>query len=83
VPGTYGRVTPRWETPGRPPIHGLQELPASDPGGFVKLLKLRRSSGKRMPLPGPIHPLGGPLRPCDVGPTLESLPHLFAVLLLR
>ena len=32
-----------------------------------------------MPLPGPPHPLGGPLRPCNVGPTRESLPHLCAV----
>jgi Adenylate and Guanylate cyclase catalytic domain len=48
--------------------------------GFVKLLRLRRSSGKRVPLPGPTHPLGGPLRTCHVSPTLEALPHLFAVL---
>jgi hypothetical protein len=27
------------------------------PAGFVKLLRLRRSSGKRVPLPDPIHPL--------------------------
>ena len=48
--------------------------------GFVKLLRLRRSSGKWVPLPGPPHPLGSPLRPCNVSPTLESLPHLLAVL---
>jgi transposase-like protein len=30
--------------------------------GIVKLLRLRRASGKRVPLPGPPHPLGGPLR---------------------
>jgi hypothetical protein len=48
--------------------------------GFVKLLRLRRSSGKREPLPGPTRPLGGPLRPCNFSPTLESLPHLLAVL---
>jgi hypothetical protein len=30
--------------------------------GFVKLLRLRHSSGKRVPLPGPPHPLGGPRR---------------------
>ena len=35
---------------------------------------------KRVPLPGPTHPLGGPLRTCHFGPTRESLPHLFAVL---
>ena len=49
-------------------------------GGFVKLLRLRRSSGKQVPLPSPIRPLGGPLRPCNFSPTLEALPHLFAVL---
>jgi hypothetical protein len=43
------------------------------------LLRLRRSSGKRGPLPGPAHPLGGPLRPCNLSPTRESLPHLCAV----
>ena len=48
--------------------------------GFVKLLRLRRSSGKRVPLPGPTHPLGGPLRTRDFGPTLEAVPHLLAVL---
>lgn len=44
--------------------------------GFVKLLRLKRSSGKRVPLPGPAHPLGGPLRPCHFGPTRESFLHL-------
>jgi putative transposase len=48
--------------------------------GFVKLLRLRHSSGKWVPLPGPTHPLGGPLRTCNFGPTFESIPHLFAVL---
>src|SRR5262249_62075612 len=31
--------------------------------GFVKLLRRRCSSGKRVPLPGPTRPLGGPLCP--------------------
>ena|SRR5215813_9170437 len=48
--------------------------------GFVKLLRLRRSSGKRVPLPGPLHPLGSPLCTRNVGPTRESLPHLHTVL---
>src|SRR5262247_3661670 len=47
--------------------------------GFVKLLRLRCSSGKRVPLPGPLRPLGGPLRPCHFGPTRESLPHLLTI----
>jgi hypothetical protein len=47
--------------------------------GFVKLLRLRRSSGKRVPLSAPTHPLGGPLRTCNFGPTFESIPHLFVV----
>ncbi len=48
--------------------------------GFVKLLRLRRSSGKRVPLPGPPHPLGSSLCARNFGPTLESLPHLYTVL---
>jgi hypothetical protein len=47
--------------------------------GFVKLLRLRRSSGKRVPLPGPPHPLGSPLRTRDLGPTREALLHLLTV----
>src|SRR5262249_10075603 len=45
-----------------------------------KLLRLRRSSDKRVPLPGPPCPLRGPRRPCIFSPTRESLSHLFAVL---
>jgi hypothetical protein len=52
---------------------------ACTPTGFVKLLRLRRASGKRVPLPGPTHPLGSPLRARNFGPTLESLLHLVAV----
>jgi hypothetical protein len=48
--------------------------------GIVKLLRLRRSSGKGVPLSGPPHPLGSPLCARNVSPTLESLPHLYAVL---
>jgi len=47
--------------------------------GFVKLLRLRCSCGKRVPLPGPIRPLGGPLRACHFGPTRASLPHLLTI----
>jgi hypothetical protein len=48
--------------------------------GFVKLLRPRRSSDKRVHLPGPTHPLSGPLRTYNFGPTLEAIPHLLAVL---
>ena len=47
--------------------------------GFVKLLRLRCPSGKRVPLPGPIRPLGGLLRACHFGPTRESLLHLLTI----
>lgn len=47
--------------------------------GIVKLLRLRRSSGEWVPLPSPPDPLGGPLRVCNFGPTLESLPHLLTI----
>jgi hypothetical protein len=62
----------------------LQGLPV--PGharfheGFVKLLRRRRSSGKRVLLPGPTRPLGSPLHTRNFSPALESLPHLLAVL---
>jgi hypothetical protein len=63
-----------------PPRYPCAVLAAERPRhGFVKLLRLRRSSGKRVPLPGPTHPLGRPLRARNFGPTRESIPHLFAV----
>ncbi len=46
---------------------------------FVKLLRLKRASGKRVPLPGPTHPLGGPLRTCHFGPAREAMLHLVTV----
>jgi hypothetical protein len=59
---------------------GGQSAPRLYWTGFVKLLRPRLSSGKRVPLPSPTHPLGSPLRARNFGPTLESIPHLFAVL---
>ncbi len=53
------------------------------PQGFVKLLRLRRSSGKRMLLHVPPSSLGSPLRACHFGPTLEAFPHLLAVVRRR
>ena len=49
------------------------------PHGFVKLLRLRLSSGERVPLSSPTCPLGSPLRTRDFGPTLEAVPHLFSI----
>src|SRR5262249_54150127 len=57
----------------------LDEMWSYVRSGFVKLLRLRCSSGERVPLPGPIRPLGGPLRACHFGPTRESLPHLLTI----
>jgi hypothetical protein len=51
----------------------------TDPEGFVKLLRLRRSSGERVLFPDSTHPLGGSLRACHFGPTLETVSHLLAV----
>src|SRR5262245_41762770 len=48
-------------------------------GGFVKLLRLRRSSGERVLLPASSHPLSGLLRTCHFGPTRESFPHLLTI----
>jgi len=48
--------------------------------GFVKLFRLRRSSGKQMPLPSPPYPGDGPFRTRHCGPTREALPHPCAVL---
>jgi len=47
--------------------------------GFVNLLRLRLSSDALVCHPGLTYPLGGPLRTCNLGPTLETLPHLLAV----
>ena len=55
---------------------GLQQMTLP---GFVKLLRLRRSSGERVLFPGSTHPLGGSLRACHFGPTLETVSHLLAV----
>ena len=57
----------------RPTVHKYLD-------GFVKLLKRRRSLDKQVPLPGPTHPLGSPLCTRNLAPTLEAIPHLFAVL---
>src|SRR2546430_14031663 len=32
VPRAYGRMAPRWETPHRPPVYGVPELPPPDAG---------------------------------------------------
>ena len=62
---------------------GMRHFPGQPmfllPDGFVKLLRLRLSSGKRVPLPSPPHPLGSPLRARNFGPTRESVSHLLAV----
>jgi hypothetical protein len=55
-------------------------ISTSSRSGFVKLLRLRLASGKRVPLPGPSHLLGSPFRACDLGPMLEAMAHRFAVL---
>ena len=78
-------VQRRWESirvsqNGQVTTPQAQEWQGSKLNGFVKLLRLRCSSGKRGPLLGPTRPLGGPLCPCYFCPTLESLPHLLAVL---
>src|SRR5262249_47932838 len=75
---TSFQVSPCTTAPGArdsPPHQVMCPVPGPL-SGFVKLLRLRCSSGKRVLLPGPIRPLGGPLRTCHFGPTRESLPHL-------
>jgi hypothetical protein len=57
----------------------LGQAPRSTFSGFVKLLRLRLSSGERVLLPRPTCPLGGPLRTCHFGPTRESIPHLLTI----
>jgi len=47
--------------------------------GFVNLLRLSLSADALRCHPGPAYPGGGPLRTCHLGPTLETLPHLWAV----
>jgi hypothetical protein len=47
--------------------------------GFVNLLRLISSQGKRGRSPGPSDLLSDPLRARNLGPTREALPHLGAV----
>jgi hypothetical protein len=47
--------------------------------GFVKLLKPRVSADEWVSHPKPTYPLGSPLHTRNLGPTLESVPHLLAV----
>jgi hypothetical protein len=47
--------------------------------GIVNLLRLIPSSGTRICYPGSPSRLGGPLRACDLGPTLESMAHFLTV----
>jgi DDE superfamily endonuclease len=48
--------------------------------GIVKLLRLRSSQGRPVGYPGPLCLLSRPLHAGDLGPTLESCPHLLAIL---
>ena len=52
-------------------------------GGFVNLLRLKLSLDTRIFHSGPTYPLSSPLRPCNLCPTLESFPHLLAVVRRR
>jgi NADH:ubiquinone reductase (H+-translocating) len=48
-------------------------------GGFCQVIEAETLIRQRVPLSGPTHPLGRPLRARNFGPMLESIPHLFAV----
>src|SRR5712691_9194553 len=50
VPRAYGGVAPRWETPDRPPVYGVRELPTPDAG---------RSAVLHSYLPENLRPPGG------------------------
>jgi hypothetical protein len=64
----------------QPRIHEHRfKKPATIQEGIVNLLRLIPSSGKRVCYPGPPGLLGGPLRTCDLGPTLESMAHFVTV----
>jgi hypothetical protein len=58
---------------------GLYRRRAPHGHGFVKLLRRRRSSGNRGPLPGQPYPLGRLLRTRHISPTREARPPLLAV----
>ena len=51
--------------------------------GFVNLLRLQLSLDTRIFHSGPTCPLSSPLRPRNLRPTLESFPHLLAVVRRR
>src|SRR5882724_8395113 len=59
VPGAYGVVAPRWETPDRPPVERVQELPPADAGRPAVLPAY---------LPEDVQPPGGPGPPVRHGP---------------
>src|SRR5262249_10150497 len=74
---TYGRNrrdTEKLLAPSPPVQAGMENIL-----GFVKLLRLRLSSGERVPLSSPPCPLGGLLRTGHFGPTRESVPHLLTI----
>ena len=50
------------------------------PAGFVNVLSLGLASDEQAAYSGSTCPLDNPLRPCNLGPTLESFPHLLAVI---
>src|SRR5215510_6610055 len=75
VSGADGRVASRWETPHRPPVYGVPELPPAEPGRSAVLHPdlpedLRSSGGARAlvrdgPVTWPsITSRSAPCRPC-------------------
>src|SRR5712691_1572403 len=59
VPGAYGRVAPRWETPDCPPVYRVQKLPPADAG---------RPAVLPAHLPEDLRPPGGTGAPVRDGP---------------
>ncbi len=57
------------------PYQHVLESEAGQCHGFVKLLKPRLSADAWVSHPRPTYLLGGPHRPCNLGPTFESFPH--------
>src|SRR5215467_9378122 len=78
----YARLISRFPLLSHVPQGGVADILRMQQG-FVNLLRLKLSSNARIVYPGPFYPLSSPLRARDVGPALESLPHLLPVVRRR
>jgi hypothetical protein len=68
-----------WHLLGDPPVFHVIEVGSGDGALSQSISRLKRSSGKRVPLSNPTHLSGSSLCARHFGPTRESIPYLLAV----